>query len=452
MPVSNLFASGEDKKRNDQFLPILEKQQIFKNVEFKVELDDGTIQYFQASGAPIYDDDGAFKGYIGVGQNITERKHNEMDRTQMMSAIDNLDTGVALFDFDDRIVFSNKAFRTINQGITGYTVPGTSFDDYLKANVNDALALADDLDIETWMEERMAYHRAPSGTIEIQRQDGKTVQVLEQIIEEIGTILVVSDITASKLSQAQIIQASKLATLGEMATGVAHELNQPLNVIRLAADNLARKEEKGLLDSDTLRSKLDRISTQTERAAKIIDHMRMFGRESRETKQLFRVEKALTGALDMIKEQLRLDDIEIVLDINALSSAEDETAVLSVVGHQIQMEQVLLNLFGNAKDALREIEENKTIRIGLAADTNDNVKITVSDNGVGIPAKYQERIFDPFFTTKKPGLGTGLGLSVSYGIVRDMNGTIEVESVRGATQFTILLPNAKERQIVTEEI
>ena len=244
-------------------------------------------------------------------------------------------------------------------------------------------------------------------------------------------VVFIRDLTERKLAAAQIIQSSKLATLGEMATSVAHELNQPLNVIRMVAWNIRRKISRGSADSEYLNQKLKRIEEQTARAASIIDHMRMFGREAKESPKPVNPVNVVLNALDFMGEQLRLADIEVVTDF-----AENCPFVL---GHIIQMEQVILNLLTNAKDAMHEIDGEAKITLRVFND-DKGVHISAEDTGDGIPEEVLTRLFEPFFTTKEMGKGTGLGLSVSYGIVRDMNGNIVAENIAGGARFTITLP------------
>jgi len=234
-----------------------------------------------------------------------------------------------------------------------------------------------------------------------------------------------------KEAAAQIIQTSKLATLGEMATSVAHELNQPLNVIRMAAGNSRRKISKGTADPTYLSDKLKRIEEQTARAAAIIDHMRMFGREAKEQPTSIDPRNVVTNALDLMGEQLRLADIEVVTEL-------PENCAF-IMGHTIQMEQVILNLLTNARDALAESDGESKITLRVFEGSKD-VHITAEDTGGGIPAEILPRIFEPFYTTKEMGKGTGLGLSVSYGIVRDMNGTIVATNIDNGARFEVTLP------------
>jgi PAS domain S-box-containing protein len=234
-----------------------------------------------------------------------------------------------------------------------------------------------------------------------------------------------------KAAAAQIIQSSKLATLGEMATSVAHELNQPLNVIRMAAGNGRRKISNDTADLEYLNDKLERIEEQTARAAAIISHMRMFGRNAKEDPESVDPRNVVTNALELMGEQLRLSGIEIVTEL-----AKDCAPVL---GHAIQMEQVILNLLTNARDAMVKNDGEATITLRVFED-DQGVHITSEDTGGGIPKDVLPRIFEPFYTTKEMGKGTGLGLSVSYGIVHDMNGTIVAENINDGVRFTITLP------------
>jgi PAS domain S-box-containing protein len=249
----------------------------------------------------------------------------------------------------------------------------------------------------------------------------------------VGVVGVGQDITELKYTQAQVIQSSKLATLGEMATSVAHELNQPLNVIRMAAGNARGKISKGNPSLEYLNEKLERIESQTARAAAIIDHMRMFGRKAEEKPELIDPRQVVKNALGLMGEQLRLDGIEIITTFPDTCS--------QILGHTIQMEQVILNLMANARDVMANMDGDQKILLGIFEDDN-GVHITSEDMGGGIPEEVLPRIFEPFFTTKEMGKGTGLGLSVSYGIIRDMNGTITAGNFGGGARFTITIPAA----------
>ena len=232
-------------------------------------------------------------------------------------------------------------------------------------------------------------------------------------------------------ASAQIIQSSKLATLGEMATSVAHELNQPLQVIRLAVANASQRIASGNPDLEMVSEKLSRIDGQAERASAIIDHMRIFGREAKEELKHIDPRVVITNSLDLMGEQMRLNNIEVTSDL------PEECSL--VLGHMILMEQVMLNLLTNARDAIDQNSGERKIALRVFEDA-EGVHITSTDTGGGIPEDVLPRMFEPFYTTKDISQGTGLGLSVAYGIVRDMRGTITAGNTENGAQFTITFP------------
>ena len=254
---------------------------------------------------------------------------------------------------------------------------------------------------------------------------------LDDYGQESGLWVIVTDLTEQKQTNAQLIQASKLATLGEMSTGMAHELNQPLNVISLASNNLRFSVKKDRASPEVIIGKLDRIDSAVHRAASIIDHMRAYGRLAGEGLSEVNVGEIVQGAFNLLKEQLKLADITLINEVPEEG--------LMVKGNAIQLEQVLINLINNAKDAIREQGSSGKITVDCET-TGGRVLIRVTDTGGGIPSHILPHIFEPFFTTKAVGKGTGLGGSISYGIIREMQGDIWVENVREGAQLTISLP------------
>lgn len=252
--------------------------------------------------------------------------------------------------------------------------------------------------------------------------DGRTAQATGVLI----------DITDRKEAQLQLLQASKLASLGEMATGIAHELNQPLSTIKLAATNLANRLAAGDMAAEEFRHRLNRIVGQADRASAVISHMRLFGRQGGGPPGPVDVGVAIAGAVTMLEQQLKAGGIGLETRV-----AESLPPVL---GHQVQLEQVLINLLLNARDAIGAGGTGSG-RIEVAADRQGrDIRITVTDDGGGIPEALLSRVFEPFFTTKAVNAGLGLGLSISYGIVRDMGGRITAGNGPDGAIFTIELP------------
>ena len=235
--------------------------------------------------------------------------------------------------------------------------------------------------------------------------------------------------------QEQLVQAGKLATLGELTTGVAHELNNPLNNIGLFMGNALDLIGLGVTDREHIARELQNAMRQVRKATEIISHLRTFGRVAPVSRELVSMNQVIGRALSLMQEQLRLREIEVELDVSA------QRAV--VMGNPIQLEQVLINLLTNARDAL--VESPRKI-IHISCEVRDGVvDLAFSDTGPGIPEGLERRIFDPFFTTKEVGQGTGLGLSITYGIIKEHGGTIAVANRPGeGATFLIRLPLASD--------
>jgi C4-dicarboxylate-specific signal transduction histidine kinase len=231
--------------------------------------------------------------------------------------------------------------------------------------------------------------------------------------------------------QEQLVQAAKLATLGELTTGVAHELNNPLNNIGLYIGNVLDRLKLGAADQGRITQDLDRAMQQVLKATEIITHLRTFGRAAPASRAHVSVNATIGSAYSLLREQLRLHQIEVALDL----SPDDP----HVLGNAIQLEQVILNLLTNARDAVADSVQRW---IGIETSIEEGmVRLSVADSGPGIPHEMQQRIFDPFFTTKDVGEGTGLGLSIVYGIIQDHGGSISVASNPGeGATFTVRLP------------
>nr|WP_315411833.1 PAS domain-containing protein [uncultured Pseudomonas sp.] len=244
------------------------------------------------------------------------------------------------------------------------------------------------------------------------------------------------DNTEVRRSQQQLTQSAKMATLGEMATGLAHEINQPLNVMRMAIVNVLKRLGNGDAQIDYLTEKLQRIDAQVQRAARVVDHMRVFGRRSEIEQQPFDPSQAVEGTLSLLGEGLRGKGVDLRVTPADFS--------VQVKGYADQLEQVLINLMVNARDALLgKREKDPQFRPWIAVHCEHDsrhVRIWVDDNGGGIDPRLLERIFEPFFTTKPIGVGTGLGLSVSYGIVENMGGRLSVTNGEQGARFCVELP------------
>ncbi|MGD9172646.1 MAG: PAS domain S-box protein [Desulfobacterales bacterium] len=240
-------------------------------------------------------------------------------------------------------------------------------------------------------------------------------------------LVTISDITQRLETEQQLIQASKMATLGEMATGVAHELNQPLSVIKTASSfSIKKMNKKESISGDTLFNLLFKIDSNVDRATKIINHMRQFARKSDLDFEKVQVNDVMKSAFEIFSQQLILRGIKVVWDL--------ERDLPKINADPSRLEQVFINILINARDAIEErwgLEESEKADKKIVLKTKrkgDKIISEVCDTGMGIPDAIRDKIFEPFFTTKEVGKGTGLGLSISYGIIKDCGGSIQVNS------------------------
>jgi C4-dicarboxylate-specific signal transduction histidine kinase len=231
-----------------------------------------------------------------------------------------------------------------------------------------------------------------------------------------------SDITREREIAANAFTTSKLATLGEMATGVAHELNQPCAIIGIATEvALMEMEKGGEADLASARTRLEEVLTQTDRMRRIINHLRAFTRPDASPEEPLSLSAAMDGALGIATGVLRDNGIRVSLDLPG--------DLPKVLARLVPLEQVLVNLLLNARDAMADVPQAQraiAIMAGLDPDRPGMVRLTIRDHGHGIPQDILPRVFEPFYTTRPVGKGTGLGLSIAYGTIRASGGMIEI--------------------------
>ncbi len=249
-------------------------------------------------------------------------------------------------------------------------------------------------------------------------------------------IVATTNITELVEKDSQLIQASKMKNLGEMSAGIAHELNQPLNAIKMGSQLLELVADGRIsLANDDIKTAVVEISRQVNRAAEIIQRLREFGRKSDLDREKFSLNHPVDSVLRIIGRQLALQNIEVITNL------QDDLP--PVRGQFNRLEQVVFNLLTNARDALMlKPDHNQAYRIEIRTYTEGKwVVMSVADNGIGITDHIKENIFEAFFTTKEMGEGMGLGLSISAGIIQDHGGSIQVASQPGhGTTFYIRLP------------
>lgn len=236
-------------------------------------------------------------------------------------------------------------------------------------------------------------------------------------------------------AQEELVQAGKLAALGEMATAIAHELNQPIAATKTYIASCKLMLARNLLDE--LDPTLTKVSELGDRMAKVTEQLKSFARKSSNKNSEFDLRQAINESLTLMKHQMRVEDCELKLTL--------PDAPILIKGDRVRLEQVLINLFRNALDALQNTESSF---IGVTLSANEEkARIRVWDNGPGISSDIDKKLFEPFVTTKKEGVGVGLGLSISYKIIKDMNGDFRAKNCpdQGA-EFTVYLPLSKQNK------
>ncbi|HEY6338926.1 MAG TPA: ATP-binding protein, partial [Candidatus Sulfotelmatobacter sp.] len=244
-----------------------------------------------------------------------------------------------------------------------------------------------------------------------------------------GVIISVRDITLERKLEQQVVQSERLAAMGAMIGGVAHELNNPLTTILGVSDLLQDKAT-----DESARKQLGMLQQQARRAAEIVKDLTYFSRPPAPGKTGINLTEVVDRTLTLYAYSLRKNNITV--------DFLREPGLPYAQGDPQQLMQVFLNLIVNAEQAIREARESGTLRIRLGKSDN-SVWATFQDDGTGIPAENLPHIFDPFYTTKRPGRGTGLGLSICKSVMKEHSGNVEAANAPGGgAVFTVTLPTA----------
>lgn len=350
----------------------------------------------------------------------------------------------SLFDNDPNpiLVFDRSNLRIMDANIRATEKYGYSREELLQMSVADLGEAEDGEKIRSAVGEDYIF----LPRLRHRKKDGSYIHVnihsspLEHLGEDV-MIANIADISDRVEAEAQLIQTGKMATLGEMSAGVAHELNQPLNAIRIGSDFLKKMVDRGeSIAPEVLVKVAFEMGAQVDRAAGIINHLREFGRKSDlDEMEKLSINRPIRDVFTVLGQQLKLRQIKVNLELD-----EDLPLILGVSN---RLEQVFINLVMNARDSMEDKressyqQEEESVLTIRSYQEEDKVVAIVRDTGIGMSESIRDRIFEPFFTTKEVGRGTGLGLSISYGIVKDYGGTIEVESEVGSgTTFKVIFP------------
>jgi len=384
---------------------------------------EGRINHWIVTTSPIRNHEGEIVAAMELCLDITARKlleeKLEKSEKKYYAIFNNIPNPVFVLEMETLDILNCNESVTSVYGYNKYKIIKTPFTDLFPED--ERKAVADEI------------RRSPSINQAKQiRSDGNTIYVNIRISpSEYGDqkvyLVTTSDITKRLETEQQLIQAGKMATLGEMASGIAHELNQPLSVIKTASSFIIKKLTKNEhIEAEILLTMLSKTDSNVDRATRIINHMRQFARKSDMELERVKLNDILKNAFEIFSQQLKLREIEVIWNM--------EENLPFIKADPSRLEQVFINLLLNARDAIEALHQSSPHRptdkrIVLTTSYDENkVTVEVCDTGAGIPKHLLNKIFEPFFTTKEVGKGTGLGLSISYGIIRECGGEIRVKS------------------------
>ena len=397
-------------------------------VEIKLR-NNSNLFDFQLFIQPIESDSQI--SFLIIAKNITEEKRKEIDLIRFYYVAQNTVNPLQITDTEGKMIYVNPAFEKAS---------GYNSNELLGKNPNIFSSKRHTKDFWDNMWKDIKQGKSWIGEVENKNKNGEsffTELLISPIIDKqkkvIGYFGIHRDLSEKKALEKQLMHTQKMESIGTLAAGIAHEVGNPLASISAIVQIIQRTTVDAFIND-----KLELITKQVTRISKIIRDLVDFSRPSQFELQTININENLLESIDIVRVGKKAKDIIFFTNL------DDTLPKLPLVGDQIQ--QVFVNILINAVDAVNEraSKESKTLQREIIIETNfdkDNVYISFKDNGSGIEESDLNKVFEPFFTTKKVGHGTGLGLWVSYGIVKNFHGDVLVSSKKNeGTRFTIKLP------------
>ncbi|HSY92261.1 MAG TPA: PAS domain S-box protein [Candidatus Binatus sp.] len=400
--------------------------------EVKLRRKDGSAAVFLDSSRAVWDTSGNIVRYQGTLVDITERRKMERQLAQQEEfrgrLLESFPDLILVVDLEERYTFVSSRARDL-LGVEPQDMLGKKISE-LEDHSPELAALYHDIVSGRQVfasAEYGARHR--DGTWRTMRAAGSRLVEAETKADTktSGVIISVRDITVERKLEQQVVQSERLAAMGAMIGGVAHELNNPLTAIMGVSELLQDVET-----NETSRKQLAMLQQQARRAAEIVQNLTYFSRPPAPGKSRINLVEVVERTLNLHAYSLRKNNITV--------DFLKEAGVPYALGDPHQLMQVFLNMIVNAEQAIRETRDKGTLRIRLGRGDN-SVWVSFHDDGPGIPKETLASIFDPFYTTKRPGRGTGLGLSICKSVMKEHNGSVEAaNSPEGGAVFTVTLP------------
>ena len=429
----------------DQFVVTLKGDQQSLR-EYRVRKKDGSLVWLQASAQVVKDARGNIDHISGAFLDISKRKRAEEalheSEEKYRSLFHSGPNPIFVLDWSSLTVIDVNPAAIETYGYEKEELLGRSFKELgeFEFQIED---LQPDGGLE-WANgcliHQKARHYKKDGTPFYLRVKACPINFKDRQ----AIILAATDITEAMEKDAQLFQATKMQTLGEMSAGMAHELTQPLNAIKIGNDYLRRMIAAGKpLSNEDLERVAVSVAGQVQRASNIINRLREFGRKPDFKIEPVDLNTVINNVVEIIGQQLQVNNIHVEFDL--------DWSLPQILANANRLEQVMFNLISNARDAIDQlpVDENENFKrmIKLTTHANDDdVVCKVEDNGMGISSHLKDKIFEPFYTTKEVGKGMGLGLAITYGILDDYGAHIEVRNrEEGGACFVLTFPKAAKR-------
>jgi PAS domain S-box-containing protein len=437
---TDLILDEDLQAERDRFIVAQRSDQQYIR-EYRIRRKDGNIVWLQASGQVVRDLNGEIDFISGAFLNITKRKRAEAalqeSEEKYRSLFDSGPNPIFVLDARTLQILDVNPAAIDTYGYSKGELIDRRFDELGEFEIQAPEPAAEKGAgwVERCFVEQKVRHCKKDGTLFYLRIKACPIKYGDRH----AIILAATDITEAMEKDAQLFQATKMKTLGEMSAGMAHELTQPLNAIKIGNDFLRRMIRTG----QTISTRdLDRVALsvtgQVNRASAIINHLREFGRNPDFKKEPVDLNVVIKNVIQIVGQQLALNNIEVIFNL--------DKSLPAILANANRLEQVVFNLVSNARDAIDQSPASaagsgkKTITLSTFVESN-TIVCAIEDTGTGIAGHARDKIFEPFFTTKEVGCGMGLGLAISYGIVRDYGGTIDVSNTpSGGACFALRFP------------
>ncbi len=415
--------------------------------EFRVVDKNGDSRWLRAYGRPIWDDDEQRVVQIMVAmQDITETKNAEQqlerNRQMLAAALESMSEGFMLFDEKGKLVEFNEKLKLLFPKTAPHIVKGVHFEELLRFSAASGEIKDAQHNPQQWVADRLEKFPSESGSIEVELTDGRWILSTDRPTRNNGVVGIRTDITERKRAEglrrqqeAELAHVLRRASMGEMASALAHELSQPLAVVANYANGLLRRLDESSLDVDSAREALINIGKAGQRAKDIINHVGDFVRLGKPEVKAESIQKIIEDVVEMLRDRLDRNHINLHKSIGCSDTY--------VAANKIEIEQVLFNLIGNSIESMQKADcEDRQIDIECTFPVREFLTLTVRDSGTGISNSVAETLFEPYVTTKSQGLG--MGLSISRTIIEAHGGRLWHEtSASGGACLRFRLPLTK---------